>query len=239
MKPTVIIITKDEAENITDCLLSIPETWPCILVDSGSTDKTIEIAKKFNVKIIFQQWKGYGRQKQFAVEAAPEPGWILSLDADERLSQPLIRQIEDVDGSNLCQAFAIPRLSYFLGKPIKFCGWRPDYVIRLFHSSQCRFTDDIVHERVEGYKSISRLSGEITHFPYKDKDCVKIKTQLYGALGKQKLINEARRTGLLIALIKSFWAFARTYILKLGFLDGFSGLAVSWMNTKVTFIKYR
>ena len=112
-------------------------------------------------------------------------------------------------------------------------------MIRLFHSSQCRFTDDIVHERVEGYKSISQLSGDIIHFPYKDKDSVRAKIQLYGALGKQKIMNEKKRTGLSIALLKSCWAFARTYILKLGFLDGFSGLAVSWMNTQVTFTKYR
>ena len=238
MKPTVVIITKNEAENISDCLLSIPDSWPCVLIDSGSIDKTIEIAARFNVKVISQPWKGYGRQKQFAVEAA-EPGWILNLDADERLSQLLIREIQDIDGDNCCEAFAIPRLSYFLGKPIKFCGWRPDYVIRLFHSSQCRFTDDIVHERVEGYKFISHLSEDIIHFPYKDKDSVRTKIQLYGSLGKQKVINEKRGTGLIIALLKCFWAFARTYILKLGFLDGISGLAVSWMNTQVTFIKYR
>ena len=238
MKPTVVIITKNEAENISDCLLSIPDSWPCVLVDSGSIDKTIEIAAKFDVKIISKSWRGYGRQKQFAVNAA-EPGWILSLDADERLSQPLIRQIDDIDGANFWEAFAIPRLSYFLGKPIKFCGWRPDYVIRLFHSSQCRFTDDIVHERVEGYKTISYLSGNIIHFPYKDKNSVRTKIQRYGSLGKQKVINEKRRTGLIIAILKCFWTFARTYILKLGFLDGLSGLAVSWMNTQVTFIKYR
>lgn len=238
MKPTVVIITKNEAENISDCLLSIPDSWPSILVDSGSTDKTIEIAAKFNVKIITQPWKGYGRQKQFAVEAAG-PGWILSLDADERLSPPLIRQIENIDGANFWEAFAIPRLSYFLGKPIRFCGWRPDYVTRLFHSPQCKFTDDIVHERVEGYKSISQLSGDIIHFPYKDKESVRTKIQLYASLGKQKVVNEKRRTGLFIALLKCSWAFVRTYILKLGFLDGISGLAVSWMNTQVTFIKYR
>ena len=238
MKPSVVIITKNEAENIADCLLSIPDDWPCVLVDSGSTDETIEIAAKFNVKIISQSWKGFGRQKQFAVEAA-ESGWVLSLDADERLSQPLIRQIEDIDGAHFWEAFAIPRLSHFLGKPIRFCGWRPDYVIRLFHSSRCRFTEDIVHERVEGYKSVSHLSGDIIHFPYKDKDSVRTKIQLYGSLGKQKVIDQNGRTGIKIALIKCCWAFVRTYILKLGFLDGLSGLAVSWMNTQVTFIKYR
>lgn len=238
MKPSVVIITKNEAENISDCLLSIPDYWPRILVDSGSTDKTIEIAGRLGATIFSQQWGGFGRQKQFAVEAAGA-GWILSLDADERLSQPLIRQIEKIDESDVSIAFAVPRLSYFLGKPIKFCGWRPDYVIRLFHSSQCRFTEDIVHERVEGYKSISHLSGDIIHFPYRDKGSVRTKIQLYGSLGKQKVISQNRKTGLIIALVKCFWAFIRTYILKLGFLDGLSGLAVSWMNTRVTYIKYR
>lgn len=238
MIPTVVIITKNEERNIEACLDSIPQDWPTVVVDAYSTDRTVEIVTRKKARIIQKDWQGFGAQKQFGVDAA-KAEWVLSLDADEKLSSELINEISALAITDRECAFKIPRKSFFLGKPINFCGWRPDYVIRLFNSSVCKFSKDIVHESIEGYTTCKSLQSSIIHFPYQTEKDVRDKSSLYGRLGKEQVSIRGKYSGRIIASLKSTWSFFRTYFIKLGFLDGGAGLKISLMNAKVTYSKYR
>jgi len=228
---SVVIITLNEEHNIKHCLDSVSLFDEIIIVDSGSTDQTIDIAEKHGAKIIRQEWLGFGPQKQFAVNHASND-WILSVDADEILSQDLIENIFKVTLTDQSVAYSINRRSYFLGKEVKYSGWNPDWIIRLFNKNKCHFTDDLVHERIIGFARLHKLSGLIYHNTYSSENDILEKTQKYGLLGK------ASRTKNKNKYFSALWAFIRTFILKFGFLDGHTGLKIALMNFKTTFIKY-
>ena len=142
---SVVIITLNEESNIKRCLDSVRLFDEIIIVDSGSTDQTIDIAEKHGAKVIRHEWLGFGPQKQYAVNQASHD-WVLSLDADEYLSSDLIEDVQNARLDDPSSAFAINRRSFFLGKEVKYSGWSPDWVIRLFNRNNACFTDDLVHE---------------------------------------------------------------------------------------------
>lgn len=238
MTPTVVLITKNEEKNIANCLTSIPSHWAIHIIDSGSTDNTAKIAKSFNnVTFTHQEWLGFGRQKQYAVDST-SGGWILNLDADEILSEPLIQEIENLSSKPSSLAYKIPRQSHFKNTKIRFSGWRPDYVIRLFHTKFCAYNDNIVHESVTGFTKLQTLKSNIIHFPYPDDKTIAKKIRLYGHLAQRQRIESQHHQSKIYAGLRCGWAFIRTYLLRLGFLDGPAGFNISLMNARVTFIKY-
>ena len=228
---SVVIITLNEESNIKRCLDSVRLFDEIIIVDSGSTDQTIDIAEKHGAKVINQDWLGFGPQKQFAVNHASND-WVLSVDADEILSEDLIDNIFKVALTDRSIAYAMNRRSYFLGKEVKHSGWNPDWVVRVFNKTVCHFTDDLVHERVTGFASLHKLNGLMHHNTYTSEQDIQEKTRKYGLLGK------ASRTKNKNKYFSALWAFMRTFILKGGFLDGFTGLKIALMNARTTFIKY-
>ena len=228
---SVVIIAQNAEENIGRCIVSCQDIGEVLLVDSGSTDKTTEIAKELGATVIFQPWLGFGPQKRFGVAQA-KTDWFLSLDSDEYLSPKLRAEIQALTLTDSTRAYRINRRSFFLGHEVKFCGWNPDWVTRLGNRTQCNFTNDLVHERLTGQKSEAPLSGLIYHNSYSSKAEVARKTELYGRLGRQnRKKNKAR-------IVVAAWSFFRTYILKLGVLDGIVGLRIASMNARVSFIKY-
>ena len=228
---SVVIITLNEEHNIQQCLDSVRLFNEIIIIDSGSTDQTIDIAEKHGAKVMHQDWLGFGPQKQIAVSHAKND-WVLSIDADEVISEELLANIRNLDLHEPQIAYSINRRSFFLGKEVKHSGWNPDWVIRLFNKKHCRFTNDQVHEKVTGYQSLQKLHGLMYHHTYQSIDDIADKTVKYGRLGmlsRKKAKNK---------YLNASWSFFRTFILQLGFLDGLTGYQIAKMNAKTNFIKY-
>ena len=228
---TVSIITLNEEKNLQKCLSSCLHFDEILVIDSGSTDETVNLANSFGAKVIQQDWLGFGPQKQFAVSQARND-WVLSVDADEVLSEDLLENIRNLDLHEPQIAYSINRRSFFLGKEVKHSGWNPDWVIRLFNKNHCHFTDDQVHEKVTGYQSIKKLHGLMFHHTYQNIEDIADKTAKYGRLGmlsRKKAKNK---------YLNASWSFFRTFFLQLGFLDGLTGYQIAKMNAKTNFIKY-
>lgn len=162
---SAVVITYNEEANIGDCLESISWTDEIIVIDSGSTDKTVEIAKKYTDKVFMHEWSGYSAQKNHGIRLTKED-WILSIDADERVTYDLKKEILANLGSKSFNGFYMPRRSYFLGKWLKYSGWYPDYQLRVFRKSDGKFNERVVHEGVKVSGDIGYLDSDLIHFPY-------------------------------------------------------------------------
>lgn len=239
-KPTlsVVLITLNESKHINDCLASVAWADEIIVVDSGSTDDTVEIAHTFNAKVIHQDWLGFGPQKQFAIEQA-SGDWILSLDADERIDNILKDEIlHSIAAHPHETGYFIPRLSYFCGQAIHHSGWRPDHVLRLFKRGQGRFSADPVHEKIELDGQSNYLTHSIIHYSYDTFEQVLQKINRYSTLSAQKMFEQGKRSSLTKIITKSSWAFFRAYCIRLGFLDGKKGFMLAISIAEHCFYKY-
>jgi glycosyltransferase involved in cell wall biosynthesis len=234
---SVIIITKNESHHISRCLHSIAWAEEIIVLDSGSEDDTVKLAKQFTEKVFVTDWPGFGKQKQRALEKA-SGDWVLSLDADEIITPELKTEIEQAIKQNAAIGFEIPRLSTYCGKEIRHGGWWPDYVLRLFQRDQGRFTEDPVHERILVTGKTAKLNSPIRHEAFVDHEEVLHKINQYSSLGAKKLYDAGKSTSLLQAITKGLWTFFRTYFLKAAFLDGPEGLQLSLSNAQGTYYKY-
>lgn len=236
-KLSVIIITKNEAEMIEGCLQSVNFADEIIVVDSGSTDQTVEISKQYTPNVYETDWPGFGIQKNRALSYA-KGEWILSLDADERVSSKLAREIVRAIQSNTYVAYDLKFSPYFMGRKIRFGDWRQKHHVRLFQKKCGKFDNAIVHENLEIQGPIGELKGEMLHFSYRSQADVDRKVKVYSRYGAEKLRKAGRLGGFYIALLKGAFAFLRGYFIKLGFLDGWAGFRIAWMNTRYTFFKY-
>jgi glycosyltransferase involved in cell wall biosynthesis len=236
---SVIIITKNEGDSILECLKSVIWASEIILLDAGSTDDTVKIAKEFGVKtFICSDWLGFGPQKNRALKLASNE-WVLSIDADERISDELAFEIKEIIQLNeLDTGFEIPRLSSYCGQFIHHSGWRPDYVLRLFPRKSAKFSSDIVHERVLFNGRTKKLHNSIIHFSYETLDEVLDKANRYSSAGAEMLFNRGKRSSLSKAILHGWWAFLRTYILRRGFLDGKMGFILAISNAETTYYRY-
>ncbi|WP_320412654.1 glycosyltransferase [Candidatus Vallotiella sp. (ex Adelges kitamiensis)] len=236
---TVIIITLNEAHDIEACLSVVSSLADeIIVVDAGSTDSTVKICKSFGALVVTANWPGFGPQKNRALALASRP-WVLSLDADERVTLRLRKSIEKVlsgQGQSSRIAYAMSRRSQFCGCWANYSGWSPDWVVRLFRRGTARFSDDIVHERLIFDGPIGRLDGQLLHYSYRSKKEVAEKTIAYARAAAQKL--HTHRISVLTPFIHGGFAFVRTLILRAGFLDGLTGLEIARMNARATFLKY-
>jgi glycosyltransferase involved in cell wall biosynthesis len=235
---SVVIITKNEETNIRECLESVAWVDEIIIVDSGSEDNTIAICKDYTDKIsINVDWKGFGYQKNLALQQATKD-WVLSLDADERITSALRIEIENVINNSDYSAFAIPRQAYFLGQAMKHGGWWPDYVVRLFRRNTGVFSEDIVHERILVNDPVQKLSTPLLHYSYINLDQVMVKMNQYSSAGAYKAYRQGKNSSLIKAIAKAKWTFFRAYFLRLGILDGQAGFIAAFSKAEETYYRY-
>jgi glycosyltransferase involved in cell wall biosynthesis len=236
---SVIIISFNEAANIEACLDSVAFADEIVLVDSGSTDATLALAQKKGAAVhVFADWPGFGPQKNRALALARHE-WVLSIDADERVSEALALQIQRAIRSDTEAAYETPRLTQFCGQWIHHCGWSPDYVLRLFRREGARFTDDLVHERVMVESArLLKLTAPILHYSYPTPSHYWQKLEKYSMAWAVQRFQQGQTTTMFRAGVASGVAFARSYILRLGFLDGAMGFAVCSMQAQAAFAKY-
>lgn len=239
MTISVIVITKNEEKAIAKCLQSVTWANEIIVVDSGSTDDTLKICRQFTDLIYStDDWPGFGIQKNRALSFASGE-WILSLDADERVSDQLRDEILSVTDSPKNQtAYEIPRLSNYCGKSMRHSGWWPDYVLRLFLKEKACFSDDIVHERVIASGSTGRLKNHLIHEAFEDLEEVLDTMNRYSSAGALMMHARGARSSLLTAIFHSLWSFIHTFIVRAGFLDGREGFMLSVSNAEGTYYRY-
>ncbi|WP_377712801.1 glycosyltransferase family 2 protein [Paraburkholderia denitrificans] len=237
---SVIVIVKNEALDIRECLASV-HGWvdEIVVLDSGSTDGTQAICREFGATVVETDWPGFGPQKQRALETARGP-WILSLDADERVSPALRDEILASVKANAADLFQLPRRSNYCGQWIHHSGWSPDYVTRLFRRDAARFSNDLVHERVlySPNSNIATLCEPLLHYSFRDFSDVLGKIDSYSSYGATQGAVRGKRGGLGKALMHGFWTFVRTWIIRRGFLDGKMGLVLAISNAEGTYYRY-
>lgn len=235
---SVIIITKNEAENIKQCLESVSFANEWIVVDSGSTDNTREIAESMGAKVILTpDWPGFGPQKNRALDLATQE-WVLSIDADERVTPELAQEIQRVIAQGSSDSYRIARMSNFCGRWIRHSGWWPDYVLRLFKNGSTRFTNDIVHESVIPTSNAGTLNSHFLHYPYKDLTALLDKVNSYSSAGAAKMYAKGRTTGVPGIIGHSVWTFVRIYFMRRGFLDGKEGFILAAVGAAGSFFRY-
>jgi glycosyltransferase involved in cell wall biosynthesis len=235
---SAIIITKNEAENIAECLKSLSFADECIVVDSGSSDETVTIAREYTSKVFITDWKGYAATKQFALEKA-KGDWILWLDADERVPTSLANEILlTVDGHPVQSGFQIPRKAFFLGRWIHHSGWYPGYVIRLFRRIYGQFGDELVHESLKVDGPIGTLKEPILHYTDKTIYHYFRKLNRYTTLAAEDLRDRSRKVTLLGVFFRPVFMFFKMYFIKAGFLDGIQGFLLAVFSSSYVFVKY-
>lgn len=239
MRLSVIIITCNEADNIVDCLASVEFADERIVLDSGSTDGTVELARAAGARVeSTTDWPGFGPQKNRALDLA-QGEWVLSLDADERVTPALAAEIQAIidDPAARC-AYRVPRLSSFCGKFIRHSGWWPDAVLRLFPRQQGRFTDVAVHEKVITELPVRTLNAHLVHYTYPDLASAIQKMNRYSSDAAAMMHAKGRKSSIASALGHSFWTFVRIYLLRRGFLDGGHGFVLAVVAAMGSFSRY-
>jgi len=237
---SVIVITKDEARNLDACLASVAGLAnEIVVVDSGSTAATQDIARRHGAILVeTTDWPGFGPQKNRALDAA-RGDWVLSLDADERLTPELaaeIRAVLSAPGDTI--SFALPRLSWYCGRFMRHSGWFPDHVDRLFRRDSARFSDAKVHERLLPRGPTARLANHLLHYSFRDFSSVLKKVDAYSTASAEAAFARGRRSSVWGALGHGLWAFIRTYVFKAGLLDGSQGLALAISNAEGSYYRY-
>jgi glycosyltransferase involved in cell wall biosynthesis len=239
MSLSVIVITHNEHANIADCLATLAFADEVIVLDRASTDGTAGIARRLGAVVhLTTDWPGFGPQKN-RVLALAQFTWVLSLDADERVTPELAEQIRQIVLADVGTAYEIPRLTQFCGQWIRHSGWTPDHVLRLFRRSSARFSDDLVHERVILRSGApGRLTSPLLHYSYPTPAHYWRKLEQYSQAWAQQRFAHGQKTSMLRAGLAGMAAFVRSYFFQLGFLDGALGFAVCVMQAQAAFGKY-
>ena len=239
MKPTlsVILITKNEAELVAQCLASVQWADEIVVLDSGSTDATVEICRRYTDKVFVTDWPGFGPQKNRVLELATSD-WVLSIDADETVTTELAAEIQSVIRNADSTVYALPRLSSLLGKPMRHGDWWPDAVPRLFLRGHARFSNDLVHERLEYMGQAAALKNLLLHDSVRSLSQMLEKINHYTNAGAQRLQDNGRKSSLSKAIGHGLWAIFRAYVLKRGFLDGREGFIAAISAGESAYYKY-
>jgi glycosyltransferase involved in cell wall biosynthesis len=231
------VITKNEEANIGPCLDGLAFCDERIVVDAGSTDRTVALARERGTRVETHDWQGFGAQKNFALSLA-QGDWVLSIDADERISPALAREIERAVAEGRADGFEIPRLSSFVGREMRHSGWFPDYVLRLFRRGKARFSDDLVHERVVCDGPVGRLTEHLAHHSVSRLEQAISRVDRYSTAGAEMLVASGRRVSFAHGITHGAWSFFRAYVLRLGFLDGREGFLLAVANAEGTYYRY-
>jgi len=233
---TATVITFNEAANIEAALVSLGFADEIVVVDSESTDDTVAIARRFTDKVWVRPWPGYIAQKNFAAAQASHD-WILSLDADERVSPPLADEIRGLPAEDAVAGYRIPRVTFHLGRWLRSTDWYPDYQLRLYDRRRARWSGRHVHESVTADGPVGRLGGEILHYAYRDLSHHLLTMDRYTTLAARQMFEDGRRAGWWDLALHPPAAFLRNYVLRGGFRDGVPGLIVSAMNARYVGLK--
>jgi len=236
---SVAIITKNEADNLPGCLRSVAFARQVVVVDSGSDDGTLEIARGFGCEVYSVPWKGFGAQKQAAIDRCREP-WVLVLDADERIppeTQAAIRGVVS-SGEGAAPGYSFPRKNFFQGRWIRHMGWWPDRITRLFRRGMGRMTEAPVHEAVTVNGRVGDLETPIEHFTEGRLSEILKKIDRYSTLAAEEAFREGRRSSVWGALARAELTFIQNYVFRRGFLDGRQGLVLSVTDAVNKFFKY-
>lgn len=235
---SAVIITLNEERNISRCLQSVAFCDEIIVVDAGSSDRTCDIARGFTGRVVMRPWGGYADQKNFAVSLATTE-WVLSIDADEEVTPELRREIEHVvTRSERAHALTVPRKTLHSGRWIRFGGWYPNRLVRLFRRQHGSWRGSEVHERWETDGEIGHLKEPLLHHSFDSfADQVK-RNNLYSSLGALALHRAGRRSSVFQLCMRPFSKFVETYVLKLGFLDGYPGFVIAVSAAYSVFLKW-
>jgi glycosyltransferase involved in cell wall biosynthesis len=235
---SAIVIAKNEAHNIEACLDSLAFCDQRIVVDGGSADETASLAEARGASVaISKEWRGFGPQKNFALSLATGD-WVLSVDADERVSDALASEIRQAIAAGGADGYEIPRLSTFCGRAMRHSGWYPDYVLRLFRRGGARFSDDPVHERVICDGSVARLSEPLIHHPVARLEDALSRMDRYSTARAEMIAGSGRRVSFFTGIVRGWWTFIQTYFIRLGFLDGREGFLLAVANAEGTYYRY-
>jgi len=233
---STIVICHNEEQNIVRCLESCrPFSDEIIVVDSHSTDRTVELARPLATQVVAHDWLGYGRQKQLALTRATRD-WVFSIDADEVVSPELQREIAALDFAH--DGYWMPRRPYYLGRWIRHSGWYPGYILRLFRRDRGRFTDETLHEHVVVEGRTRKLRGDLLHYSYRSVSHHLAKMNDFTTLAAQKMRDQGRRARLRQMTVTPVLEFGKIYFLRRGFLDGFAGLVIALLHAYYVFLKY-
>lgn len=238
MKITATVITFNEEHNIAKALESLSWADEIVVVDSESADNTIEIARRFTDRVYIRPWPGYSAQKNFAADQALND-WIFSLDADERVSPELASAIQRIESSDSHEpaAYEMARLTFYLGRWIKHSGWHPDYKLRLYHRKRASWQGEYVHETLRANGRIERIAGDILHYTVRDASEHHSRMNRYTTLAAEQLFSQGKRASFLTLLFSPAAVFVRSYVLRLGILDGMPGLAIARFAAHYDFLK--
>lgn len=237
-KLSVIVITKNEAHNIADCLASVAFADEMVVFDSGSLDGTPDICRRYTPLVtVTADWPGDGPQKNRAL-AITQGDWVLCLDADERVSEALAQEIIEAIQSTEFAAYDIPYQSTYCGKPLRFGDWRNESHVRLFRRGHAAFTENVVHCHLQVQGKVGRLKNAIIHHPFHHLGAMLHKLNDYSTQSAKALFAKGRKATLATALSRSIWSFFRGYFLKCGLLDGKEGFLLAVSNAQGTYYRY-
>lgn len=233
------IITKDEENKLPDCLKSISFVDDIVVVDSGSTDNTVEIAKSFGARVFIEPWRGFSGQKQFAVDQA-EHDWVLLLDADERIPPATAQHLNKIVQSSQpgISGYTLRRKNFLHGRWIKHCGWWPNRILRFVDRTKGSFDGKEIHESWVTDGPVQTLDIDIHHLSFRNYSEMITKLEDYTTISAKELYDQGRRTNALVPVGRGVWMFLKVYILQQGFRDGFDGLVISFMHAAGSFLKH-
>ncbi len=235
---TATIITRNESAHIADALDSVSWADEILVVDAESTDNTVALARRTAARVIVREWPGYVAQKNFAAEQACHD-WILSLDADERVTPALAGEIRGLLRTGPQAAgFRVPRVSFYLNRWLRSTDWYPDFQLRLYDRRRARWDGRYVHESVKAEGAVAKLRGELLHYPYRDISEHLATIDRYTTLAARQAAESGGRAGAVDLLLRPPVAFLRNYLLRAGIKDGQAGLVVSVLNSYYVFLKF-
>ncbi|HJW03926.1 MAG TPA: glycosyltransferase family 2 protein [Azospira sp.] len=234
---SAVLITLNAAGQLEACLSSLSFADEIVIVDSGSSDATLEIAVRHGARVIRQEWLGFGPQKQFAVSQARHD-WVFCIDADEKVTPELALAIEAALREPRFQAYRVPRCNRFLGRFLRHGEGYPDWNLRLFHRDHARWSDDRVHEHVQTTGAVGALAGDLLHDSAETLESYLAKQNRYTSLAAEAALEAGKRTGVGRLLLSPLFRFFKFYVLRRGFLDGMPGLVHTLIGCMNSFTKY-
>lgn len=234
---SAVIITLNAASQLEECLRSVAFCDEIVVVDSGSTDGTVELAERYGARVIQSEWRGFGPQKQFAVEQAKHD-WVLCVDADERVSGALRANIEAALIELEAPAFRFARCNRFMGRYLRHGEGYPDWSLRLFDRRQACWSDDAVHEKVLVHGRVATLRGDLLHESAETLDSYLAKQNRYTTLAAREAVARGKTATVAHVLLSPVIRFVKFYFFRVGFLDGLPGLVHTLVGCANSFIKY-
>ena len=237
MQISVTIIARDEEANIARAITSVDFCAEVLVVDSGSTDRTVEIARSLGATVLHHEWSGYAAQKNFAAAKASYD-WILSIDADEAVGPSLAASIRGLEAAEPeYGGFDFPRLARYCGKWIRHSGWYPDRKVRLYRRDRGRWVGDFVHESVVVSGPVGHLQGDLLHYTCNTFRDHRSNVERYTDLAAQEIVATGQRPTASRLLLGPPFAFAKSFFLQLGFMDGTAGFTIAWMAARYVYLK--